>query len=179
MKTPSSHSEWWTLHIPSRFWAAFAHTPLHPGLGELEIDEFTAHAVQMGRTVALRWLIEFVGIRDPKGNDIRIDDLGGRLFDKSSEEGREMDNLWLAASKAVAHATNGSNHPELTVDRQVVSLHVIKTFVNSQIYEPYGMDLNTILNTKCTQSDSANSLLRHVSCGARPASVVPLIGEAR
>ena len=53
---------WLELHTPSRFRAAPAHTDAQMTAGCI-LDRYAQDAVQLGRLVALRWLIEFVGIK--------------------------------------------------------------------------------------------------------------------
>ncbi|MFY9727294.1 MAG: hypothetical protein WB579_13810 [Bryobacteraceae bacterium] len=97
---------------------------------------------------AIRWLIEFVGIKQGRsGNpavcqksfreDVRIDDFdGGRLVDCSTPEGRHLASVWKGCSQASSHATNAYNHPSVNDKKDLPeALKIILNHLQNTIYQ--------------------------------------------
>ena len=153
--------EWRHHHIPSRLRAAMAHTRLDPEVHQRELGNFAAEAVQMGRAIAIRWLIEFVGISwdnknqhpkraAPQKDGQRIDNLGenGDLIypGPGNSTALQLGRLWSAASKAVSHATCGSNPAVLTDESIADAVEVLKNHLQATLYAKHLEDLDAFIH---------------------------------
>lgn len=111
--------------------ASYAGLVLPATLGGLCVH----HGVHQGRMVAIRWLIEFIGIKaardslkpvkskaasaDP-GFDFGIEKIrGGKYFELDHSDAPKLARVWDGCSKAVMHPTEKSDHPP--VDNDVLS----------------------------------------------------------
>ena len=102
-------------------------------------------AVWEGRMVAMRWLIDFVGIAaDREGKprrptwysdaDVSITDIGGQKIELSSPEAATLAKVWQGCSQASSHPTQDSNHPPvdpMTLDK---ALRIIVDHLQRTIY---------------------------------------------
>jgi hypothetical protein len=126
---PSDQEKWRAQHIPHRLRVCLAGSPLQR---ELMLENIATYcivaAAAEGRMAAIRWLIEFVGIRDFKGRpgrpnrhrtDVSISLIqGGKEIDLSSPEAATLASVWKACSQASGHPTQDTNHPD--IDGQVI-----------------------------------------------------------
>jgi hypothetical protein len=118
------------ITIPSRFLAAMAHTELHRAGGRRTLDGYARYAVHMGRLAAVRWLIEFVGVRDPrKATDMRIDMIDGNPISKQSAKATQLNESWCAISKATAHPTHDTQHASLELNVIVPATKLLLDYV--------------------------------------------------
>lgn len=65
---------------------------------------------------AMRWLIGFIGLRGPetRPDDCQITRFnGGQPFDRASADGKFLDDVWQACTKAMSHSTHQSGHMPL------------------------------------------------------------------
>ncbi len=154
--------EWIDRHIPHRVRAAAARLNLEESLLRVRAlvdpvrrtdeDEIywrcATDSIWEGRLAAIRWLIEFVGIKQGRsGNpavcqksfreDVRIDDFdGGRLVDCSTPEGRHLASVWKGCSQASSHATNAYNHPSVNDKKDLPeALKIILNHLQNTIYQ--------------------------------------------
>jgi hypothetical protein len=79
-------------------------------------------SVDEGRKAAMRWLIEFVGVKandkgDPiavtphrNGRSVTIQQVGGRMFDTNSQDARKLAKIWRGCAQASLHPTTDTNH---------------------------------------------------------------------
>jgi hypothetical protein len=152
MMTRGEKDEWMDIHIPSRFLAAMAHTELQTEQDCRPLDTYARPAVHMGRLAAIRWLIEFVGIKESKGQvveckpkegfpDTRIDRLDGRLLSRNSLEAKELAKAWTAISQAIAHPTHASGHSSLELPVIVPAVKILKDHIQANLYDLFHRDL--------------------------------------
>jgi hypothetical protein len=108
-----------------------------------------------GRLAAIRWLIEFVGIKQDRmgnpalcektkfGKDVRIDDLdGGRLLGHSTPEGRHLASVWKGCSQASSHATNAYTHSSVSDKEDLPeALKIILDHLQNTIYQKAGKSI--------------------------------------
>jgi len=159
---PDERNQWLVQHIPHRLRACLAHSGVQKELMPDTADEKTqqnivAHCVLIaaleGRMAAIRWLIEFVGIRDyngkpgrPKphkaGTDVSITSIqGGKLIDLSSHDATILANVWKGCSQASGHPTWDTKHPPVdgaTLDQAV---RIIVKHLDATIYSVSGRNL--------------------------------------
>ena len=164
MPTLDQH-RWITEHIPHRVRAACARLPhLEQSLlrvkafidpSELKTEEEQIYwrcatdAIWEGRLAVIRWLIEFVGVKqDNNGNpsekkkgeknvnDVLINDFdGGSKLDLSTAEAKFLANVWKGCSQASSHATDGSNHPPVSDQEELPqALTIIVDHLQNTIY---------------------------------------------
>ena len=154
--TRTDQDQWLTQHIPHRLSACLAELPLQSELFMLEVADNALRlkiratcferAVWEGRMVAMRWLIDFVGVaanreRKPRlptrysDADVSITDiLGGHKIELSSPEAATLAKVWQGCSQASSHPTQDSNHPPvdpMTLDH---ALRIIVNHVQRTIY---------------------------------------------
>jgi hypothetical protein len=113
-------------------------------------------ALVEGRRVAMRWLIEFVGVggRDKQGKvgppverkltDVRINMIdGGTPIDLDSAEAEILADVRRGCEQASGHPTRGTNHP--TVDDAALdkALRIIVKHLERTIYAGRARDLIT------------------------------------
>src|SRR5215472_6627821 len=124
--------EWLARHIPHRVRACIACLPIQeermPNTADEEMrnalrNRFLLTAAFEGRMVAMRWLIEFVGICEksgqperptPRKGTVSIDSLGGKEINLSSSEAKTLAKVWKGCSQASGHPTRDTNHLPLT-----------------------------------------------------------------
>lgn len=163
VRTPPDTNQWLDKHIPHRVRAGLANSDLLKGhLGS--VPQFArpsrehkiawrciTDSLWEGRLAAIRWLIEFVGIKgtrtlppqvkvakkDPDcPDDIRIDDLpNGDPFPANDPDAQKLANFWSGCSKASGHATDKSGHPPLeNADRDEV-MGLLMRHLDNTIYK--------------------------------------------
>ncbi len=162
-------------HIPNRIGAAMtswqgeqrALSPFYPrALVEFSGEDFARwcapRAVEHGRLIAMRWLIEFCGVAadkhpsacptcaevyfKPKQHgsntppDIGITQLGGQSMSVShnlpkTDPAYGLAQLWAAASKSASHATYDSNHGDTSLDTIHAALETVMDHLDREIYK--------------------------------------------
>jgi hypothetical protein len=146
-------AEWLRCHIPYRLQAGLAGLPLAseflPATAEPALRaQFTAiclnNAVCEGRLAAIRWLIEFIGIRDKKDkpakplrlgeHDVGITSLGGSEVDLDSPEAEILRKVWKGCSQASSHATHDSKHFPLKLETLEEAMRIIISHLDKTIY---------------------------------------------
>jgi hypothetical protein len=166
---PHEQNEWITRHIPHRVRAAIARLNLHESLlhvkafidPDLQTDEdkiywrCSTDSIWQGRLAAIRWLIEFVGIKQgdngravcakkkPYSKDVRIDDFdGGELLRPATQEGQFLAHIWKGCSQASSHATNEYDHPSVNDEKDLPpALTIILDHLQKTIYQKAGQNI--------------------------------------
>lgn len=155
MNAAAQH-EWLVTHLPHRIRAAISRLPLE---GELLTalsatepqkirERCEGNAIWEGRMAAVRWLIEFIGVKEdkhgkpvrpnPRGADASITMIaGGTLFDMSSPDAIFLARVWRGCSQASSHATHASGHPsvepsELDRAMRIMTAHLDQTIYSGQ-----------------------------------------------
>lgn len=102
-----------------------------------------------GRLAAIRWLIMFAGISavgdnfEPvrpkihnRNTDVFITQIDGghmKLF-PNGDNAKFLARVWAGCSKATAHPTNGTAHPEIKERELATALETIATHLQNTIY---------------------------------------------
>lgn len=156
-------NQWLVQHIPHRIRAVLPGIPMRSPWflnlsGHMHLDPFSwrcvGNSMWEGRLTAIRWLILFVGIsanrqlqpivaemKHPQF-DVRIDRFtGGRLLSPTTPEGRTLAQVYAGCSKATAHPTEGTNHPDTSEIALAGALHIVLPHLESTIYAANGLDL--------------------------------------
>lgn len=106
-------------------------------------DFFVRTAAFEGRMVAMRWLIEFVGICEKKGEpdrppprktSVSIASLGGEKINLLLPEAKTLAKVWKACSQASGHPTRDTNHLPLTDAVLDEALRIIVNHLEHTIY---------------------------------------------
>jgi hypothetical protein len=160
---------WLSTHIPHRIRAAIAQSDVRgtllneqPSFSKPEtVDDITwrchGDSIWEGRLASVRWLIEFVGIRQgkdgkpktsepkPEGErkyDVWIEDLTpGTKMNPDTDEARVLADFWMGCTRGSSHATDASNHPPLDDRRRVQVIGIILNHLQKNIYEPAGKNI--------------------------------------
>jgi len=106
-------------------------------------------AIWEGRLTAIRWLIEFVGVKQRRkdgkaircdvdqkeGSDVRITHIqGGIFFDLTKEaEAQRLANIWKGCTQASSHATN-ANHLPVDDKTAAEALKIVLRHLQETIY---------------------------------------------
>jgi hypothetical protein len=155
--TSKEIEEWLEQHIRSRMYAALARPELlrawlEANPNSAESDRFeTVYLLQAsceGRHAALRWLLDFIGINDYRGDPkvkmvyksplelqkehaTRITDLpGGELMPYSPE----LHKVSRALTKATSHPTRNSGHEPIPPERLMKVALNIRVHLQETIY---------------------------------------------
>lgn len=153
---PSDQEKWRAQHIPHRLRVCLAGSPLQKELMVEKIGTYCILAAALeGRMAAIRWLIEFVGIRDCKGEpgrpnryrtDVSITFIqGGKEIDLSSPEAATLARVWKGCSQASGHPTQDTNHPPVSGAVLDEALKIIVSHLKQTIYSASRNELTTIL----------------------------------
>ena len=150
---PSDEEVWLRQHIPHRLRACLTWLPLQSEL-LTTITDANAHAsimhrcflhtVSEGRMAAIRWLIEFVGIREvngkpeypsPRKTDVSISFIqGGKPIDIDSPEAAFLAKVWKGCSQASGHPTQDTDHPPVDPKTLDKALRIIVSHLKQTIY---------------------------------------------
>jgi len=115
-------------------------------------------SVDEGRHIAMRWLIEFVGIADtrvtkeipdrpkPKrkkeAQQVMINRFkGGDLFDNTTTDAKILSKLWKGCTQASSHPTIETGHPDIDPPDLAKGLVIIIAHLEKTIYAKNGYDL--------------------------------------
>lgn len=158
--SPLECEKWLCEHIPHRLRAALARlgrpvalfdtadtASLDPSL-QTPDDEIrwrcATDAIWEGRLAAMRWLIAFVGVKQPKmtkdgkrchPDDLWIGDLGGRPMDRHTDDAKYLDCVWKGCTQGGSHATHESRHPRVDEDELARALGIIVRHLDEQLYK--------------------------------------------
>ena len=114
-------------------------------------------SIDEGRKAAMRWLIEFVGVRlDKNGNpaapkphengkSVTIREVGGIMFDTTSKDALKLGKIWQACSQASLHPTTDTKHDPVGPDELASALQIVIAHLETALYEPSGRDLWKIM----------------------------------
>jgi hypothetical protein len=158
----TEQNQWLAEHIPHRLRAGMAGLPLQeermPETAEeptrqLIRDWFVRTAAFEGRMVAMRWLIEFVGVGERnkvgkvcapnrKPNDVSIKMMeGGREIELDSEAAEILANVRKGCTQASAHPTRDTNHPSVEDLKLDHALRIIVKHLERTVYSERPRDL--------------------------------------
>jgi hypothetical protein len=119
--------------------------------------------VDEGRKAAVRWLIEFVGVRpDPqtneplptapygKGTSVTIAQVGGSPFDIQTkrEDARYLAKISRACAQASLHPTADTNHVRLEPRDLASALYIVIEHLETALYKPNDLDLCQIVRAQ-------------------------------
>jgi hypothetical protein len=175
--TPAEQEIWLVQHIPHRICAVLTWLKMDdrwamaPG-PEIKGDNFHVYclcrSVQEGRHIAMRWLIEFVGIadRDKSGTPQRPRRMnpdeqvtisrfskGGILFhiDKDSAAAVKLSKVWKGCTQASSHPTTGTNHPPIELEELAEALGLVIAHLETTVYAANRYDLWDVLRKQETR----------------------------
>jgi hypothetical protein len=154
---------WLLQHIPYRVRAAVCYAEFIP-MPKVPMDTLHGrcvnHAVHQGRLIAIRWLIEFIGIKMSRtgkvtrstavtpnaGKDFGITNLpGGRRFGCRRKGARKLARAWKGCSQAVSHPTFDTRHPKVDGIPILEVVQIIFEWLESTLYQPNKLSLRTII----------------------------------
>jgi hypothetical protein len=165
----AEQARWLKEHIPHRIRAAAARLPMQNSLLQVTaaIDphpltaqgrifwRFATDSIWEGRLVAMRWLIEFVGVKENSQgpaecqhnskfpHDVFIDDIDGGVFlSLKRPEAQLLARVWGGCSQASSHATKDT-HTHHPIDEKTLAeaLTVILNYLQDGIYARAGLKL--------------------------------------
>ncbi|HEY5991426.1 MAG TPA: hypothetical protein VIU10_02510 [Candidatus Udaeobacter sp.] len=160
----TEQNEWLAEHIPHRFRACIACLPFQEECMPQSADEGTRQIIRdllvrtaafEGRLVAMRWLIEFVGVGERnkagkvcrprrKPNDVSIEMIeGGKEIDLDSNDAEILANVRKGCTQASAHPTRDTNHPRVNAPELDEALRIIVKHLNHTVYSGRPRDLLT------------------------------------
>jgi len=162
-------SKWLSGDIPYRIravltglpmqgkWRSETWPPLH---GDRFRDACVHSSIWEGRHIAMRWLIEFVGIADadrktgipqrPKAKGEKLEQqvminrfAGGNqnLFDEKAESATKLSLVWKACTQASSHPTIGTNHQPIPDEILVKAIAMIIAHLEQTIYDASEVNL--------------------------------------
>ena len=156
---------WLDQHVPHRVCAALALLPMKgkwamPTSPTLPNRDFhvwcIGRCVDEGRKAAMRWLIEFVGVRldrngkpaavKPYDNDktVTIAQLGGSMFDTTRPDALKLAKVWQACSQASLHPTEDTG-VDVRPDDLAGALQIVIAHLEDALYKPLGRQLRDIV----------------------------------
>ena len=166
----AEQARWLKNHIPHRIRAAGARLPMensllqvtaimdpHPLTAQGRIFwRFATDSIFEGRLAAMRWLIEFIGVKEnrqgqpaecrpsPKFPDDRfIEDISGGVFFSTNAPGAQLlAQVWGGCSQASSHATTDT-HRHHPIDEKTLAeaLTLIMDYLQAGIYDTAGAKL--------------------------------------
>ena len=144
---------WLAQHIPFRLRTCLSGLSLQSELVATITNENVrdsilyqclSDTVWEGRMASIRWLIEFVGIRDFNGKpghpklrktDVSISFIqGGKPIDPSSRDGAFLASVWNGCSQASGRRTQDKNHPPVDPETLDKALRIIVRHLKHTIY---------------------------------------------
>ena len=120
--------------------------------------------VDEGRKAAMRWLIEFVGVRpdtrpdqdnaplptvpNPNGKSVTIAQVGGSMFDieTNREDAWKLARISRACAQASAHPTVDTNHASVKPHDLADALSIVIGHLETALYKPKRLDLWNIVH---------------------------------
>src|ERR1019366_6895391 len=130
--------------------------PPDPKWEDKDRDKFhiwcVGRSVDEGRKVAMRWLIEFVGVsrnelKQPdipnyKPKDIWIEHINhGKLFDLTDSNAQKLADAWLGCTQSSTHSTRNTNHPLVGEKELGEALKIVIEYLEKNLYEPNNLTL--------------------------------------
>jgi hypothetical protein len=154
ISSSSDHNDWLHHHIPHRIRAGLAGlsftSEFLPATAGADLRTRFAEACLQnaafeGRMAGIRWLIDFVGVRDKRGkparphrwgdHDVGITSLpGGREIDLDSDEAEILRRAWKGCSQASSHATHDSKHFPVDPKTLEQALRIIVSHLDKTVY---------------------------------------------
>jgi len=154
ISSPKDRDDWLHHHIPHRIRAGLAGlsfaSEFLPATADAALRTRFAEACLQnaaceGRMAAIRWLIDFIGVRNKQGkparphqwgdHDVSITSLpGGREIDLDSDEAKILCRVWKACSQASSHATHDSKHFPVDANTLEEALRIIVSHLDKTVY---------------------------------------------
>lgn len=141
--TPEEQAGWLNQHLETRMRAAKANRnfiaairdSFQPGSQYHAMCDNVFHAAWEGQHAALRWLIEFVGVKPPKfDDDVNILCFPGGVI-MAAKDNPDLVTLWDALSKFTAHPTDSNvPHSEASVEKLLPAATKIEAHLRATIY---------------------------------------------
>ncbi len=160
MSDDEKNYDWRTEHLMHRIRAALDETTLLEEVLTTHDADYYDRAQSLrlcadqarheGHAVALRWLIEFVGINAkddltpcrPSGwrtTSEFIDKFGNlNPVPIPGEDAKFLAKIWKACSQATAHPTSGTNHEPLNESNRRKALEIVLRHLETTIYSAAG-----------------------------------------
>jgi hypothetical protein len=147
-------ADWLHHHIPYRiraglaglsFASEFLPERADAALRTRFAEAWLQSAAYEGWMAAIRWLIDFVGVRDQQGkparphrwgdHDVSITSLpGGPEIDLDSNEAEILRKVWKGCSQASSHATRDSKHFPVDAKALEEALRIIVSHLDMTVY---------------------------------------------
>ena len=139
--------------------------PPDPEWKDKDRDKFhiycVGRSIDEGRKIAMRWLIEFVGVSKNKNNlpdrpyrkasDVWIEHINcGKLFDLQDPNAEILADVWQGCTQASAHSTRDTSHPLVGETELAEALQIVIDHLEKHLYIPNGFILREIV---CDQED--------------------------
>lgn len=117
-------------------------------------------SVDEGRYPAMRWLIEFVGVKmagkgrravRPKPHEIPDQLVSIRRFDRGcyfplhTRPSAFLAKIWKGCTQASVHPTRNTRHPDVSTPRLAAALTLLLDHLDRHLYRPNGFDLLQVL----------------------------------
>ena len=185
ISSSSDRNDWLHHHIPHRiraglvglsFASEFLPATADAALRTRFADACLQNAAFEGRMAAIRWLIEFIGVRDKQGkparphrrgdHDVGISSLpGGREVDLDSDEAEILCRAWKGCSQASSHATHDSKHFPVDATTLEEALRSIASHLDKTVYSASDEVVSTNLAEprKPNQSTNLNRTSPHLN----------------
>ena len=149
---------WLEKHIPHRIRSVLAITKrLESRIGALPqwpvqspSEKIARHcetdAIWEGRIIAMRWLVEFVGLTEDKAGtaiakvrryptDLLIQDLpGGIPIAPGTSEATALAKVWKGGTQGTSHPTHNSGHPPVNEQELDAALAVVIDHLDRTVY---------------------------------------------
>jgi hypothetical protein len=159
--------EWLMQHVPHRVCAGLAWLPMpekravpRPDLPNMNFGVWCVdRCVEEGNKAAMRWLIEFVGVKhdrksdgpvpikaDDNGKSVTIAQVGGTMFDTTKPGARKLAKIWQACSQASGHPTADTKHDPLDREALASALCIVIDHLETALYKPSNLDLCKIVH---------------------------------
>ena len=141
---------WLIQHIPHRVCAALAllgtqghwKLPPEPKLSGVH-GWCVGRSVEEGRMTAIRWLIEFVGIKHSRlPKTVTIQSFGVNHFDDPNQV---LQKIWKACSQACSHPTSDSGHDPLGGEQLTKAFLIVAAYLETSLYIPRKLDFRRIV----------------------------------
>lgn len=182
MNSPQRDSNrWLTEHIPYRIRAGVCASRLmiRYGLESLDLQTTASglcyhHAIHQGRMAAIRWLIEFIGIKGKRERgqlravasdaarnmrlDFGIGKLGAPYFPTEHHSAIKLAEVWESCARAVGHPTEGTVH-DVEDETLASAMELILDHLERTIYAPPKRSMKDVLANTGSISNVVTSVV--------------------
>ncbi len=153
--TKEEQRYWLDQHVRTRVYAVIASRQkirdlqaMHPQGSDLWYHlEFIFHGTWEGQHAAMRWLLEFIGVRNRESRQmvsiLCFDE--GKQVAPENERLPELKEIWLACSKVTSHPTIGK-HPDISELRmfgaaQFIVSHLREVYAKAGVAPLPGLEI--------------------------------------